>query len=187
MCHSEEEIKKYLDILYKYNKSEVEESRISKCWNFQRDDCFTIWKGCKLCENCCVTNGHVLGYYDKKDYERLHFRKKSIYQRKYHYEKKVDQVSKRLKLTNDEKYELYNKLLAIDKNILEILNKQFCRKRMISIFYVIKKILEEMGNEKYRLVQPNISKQTLAYYEKWWQSYQSLNNSPMKTPVNNSS
>ena len=86
MSYTKEEIKKYLDILYKYNKPEVEEkSRISKCWNCQRDDCFTIWKGYKLCENCSVRNGHVLGYFDNKDYERLHFRKKSIYHRKYHY------------------------------------------------------------------------------------------------------
>ena len=188
MPYTKEQVKKYLDILHNYTKPPEEElSRKSKCWNCQRDDCFTIWKGYNLFENSSVTNGHVLGYYDKKDYERLHFRKKSIYQRKYHYEKKVDQVSKRLKLSDEEKYELYDNLMAIDKNIMEILNKQFNRKRMISIFYVIKKILEEMGNEKYKLVHPNISKQTLANYEKWWHSYKSLNDSSVKTPINNPS
>ena len=186
MSYSEEEIKKYLNILHKYTKPpEDEVSRIAKCLNCQRDDCFTIWKGYKLCENCYVTNGHVLGYYDKKDYERLHFRKKSIYQRKYHYEKKVEQVCKTLNLTDEEKYELYNKLMEIIDNVMEILNKQFCRKRMISIFYLIKKILEEMGNEKYKLIHLNISEQTLTYYEKWWHSYKSLNNPLVKTPVNN--
>ena len=80
-----------------------------------------------------------MGYFDKKDYDRLHFRKKSIYQRKYHYEKKVDQVSKIIKLTEDEKCDLFYKLMAIDNKVMEILNKQFCRKRMISIFYLIKK------------------------------------------------
>ena len=128
-----------------------------------------------------------MGYFDKIDYDRLLFRKKSIYQRKYHYEKRVDQVSKRLKLTEDEKYELYKKLMAIDNNVMEILNKKFCRKRMISIFYLIKKILEEMGNEKYKLVYLNISDQTLVNYEKWWHSYKSLNDSFVKKPVNNSS
>ena len=178
MSYSEEEIKKYMEILHKYTKPPEEESsetsRIAKCWNCQRDDCFTIWKGYKLCENCCVTNGHVLGYYDKKDYERLHFRKKSIYKRKYHYEKKIDQVSQTLKLTEDEKYELYKKIMVIDDNVMEILNKQFCRKRMISIGYLIKKILEEMGNKKYKLVDLNISNKTLSHYEKWWQSYKSI-------------
>ena len=75
----------------------------------------------------------------KKDYDRLHFRKKSIYQRKYHYEKKVHQVSKRLHLHDVEKCDLYNKLMAIDNHVVEILNKQFCRKRMISIFLFNKK------------------------------------------------
>ena len=178
MQYTEEQIKRYLNILHKYNnppeEKSSEASRKSKCWNCQRDDCFTIVSGFKVCENCGVQNDHVLGYYDKKDYERLHFRKKSIYQRKYHYEKKVNQVSKRLHLTDVEKCDLYNKLMAIDNHTMEILNKQFCRKRMISIFFIIKKILEEMGNEKYELVYLKISKETLTNYEKWWANYKSL-------------
>ena len=73
---------------------------------------------------------------------------KSIYQRKYHYEKKVDQVSKKISLTDEQKYELYTKLMEIDNHVMEILNKQYCRKRMISIFYLIKKLLEEMDCKK---------------------------------------
>ena len=70
---------------------------------------------------------------------------------------------------------------------MEILNKQFCRKRMINIFYLIKKLLQEMGSEKYELVYLKISKQTFENYEKWWNSYKSLNNSSVKDPVDNSS
>ena len=81
-----------------------------------------------------------MGYYDQKDYDRLHFRKKSIYQRKYYYEKKVNEVSKRIQLTDEEKDELYNKLISITNQTMEILNKQFCRKRMISIFLSNQKI-----------------------------------------------
>ena len=77
--------------------------------------------------------------------------------------------------------------MAIDNHVMEILNKQFCRKRMISIYYLTKKILEEMGNKKYKLVYLKISKQTLENYEKWWKCFKSLNNSSMKAPVNNSS
>ena len=178
MCYTEEEIKRYMEILHNYtnppkDKSD-EKGRRTKCCNCQRDDCFSIYSGYKICENCSVLNGHVLGYYDYRDKDRLHFRKKSIYQRKYHYEKKVNQVSRRLQLTDEQKCDLYNKLMAIDNNVMEILNKQFCRKRMISIFYLIKKILEEMGNEKYKLVYLNISQQTIAYYEKWWDSYKNI-------------
>ena len=79
-----------------------------------------------------------------------------------------------IKLTEDEKYDLYSKLMEIDDGIMEKLNKQFNRKRMISIVYLIKKILEEMGNVKYKLVDLNIGDQTLANYEKWWRSYKSL-------------
>ena len=177
-----------MNILHNYTKPpEKETSRKTRCWNCKRDDCFTIDKGFKFCMNCGSQNEHVLGYLDKIDYDRLVFRKKSIYQRKYHYEKRVNQVSKRLKLTEDEKYDLYNKLMEIDENAMEKLNKQFNRKRMISIVYLIKKILEEMGNVKYKLIYLNIGDQTLVNYEKWWRSYKSLSDSSVKTPVNNSS
>ena len=178
MCYTEEEIKRCISILHKYTKSSEYEPKQfggkTKCCNCQRDDCFSIYSGYKICENCSVLNGHVLGYHDYKDYDRLHFRKKSIYQRKYHYEKKVNQVSQRLQLTDEQKCELNDKLMEIDNNVMEILNNKFNRKRMISIFYLIKKILEEMGNEKSKLVYLNISKQTLAFYEKWWDSDKSL-------------
>ena len=77
--------------------------------------------------------------------------------------------------------------MTIDNHVMEILNKKYCRKRMISIFYLIKKLLEEMGCEKYKLVYLKISPQTLDYYEKWWDSYKSLNNTSVKKPINNSS
>ena len=194
MVYTNKQIEKYLEILNNYNNASgaftnqaVEDGeRKVRCWNCQ-SDCFFVNSGYNICDSCGASNGHVLGYYDQKDYDRLHFRKKSIYQRKYHYEKKIDQVSKRLHLTEDQKYCLYNKLMAIDNHFMEILNKQFCRKRMISIFYLIQKFVEEMGNEKYKLVYLKISEQTLVNYEKWWNSYKSLNNSSVKAPVNNPS
>ena len=183
MCYTEEQIEKYLEILNNYKKThtnqtaEEENSEVNRrirCWNCH-SGCFFVNSGYKSCEDCGASNGHVLGYYDQKDYDRLQFRKKSIYQRKYRYEKKIDKVSKRLHLTVDQKYCLYNKQMAIDKHVMEIPNRQFCRKRMMSIFYLIKKFLEEMGNEKYKLVYLKISGQTLENYEKWWNSYKSLN------------
>ena len=177
MNYTEEEIEKYLKILksYKNNQSESKENKENKvrCSNCQNDS-FTIELGQNVCEECGLINGHVLGYFDIKEKDRFHFKKKSIYNRKYHYEKKVDQISKRLHLTDDEKRQLYSKLMNIDNNVMEILNKQFCRKRMINIFYLIKKLLQEMGCEKYQLVYLKISPQTFEYYEKWWESYKSL-------------
>ena len=109
MPYTENEIKKYFEIIKKYTKPPEETDRKTKCWNCKESD-FDLVSGFKICVNCGCQNEHVLGYIDKKDQDRLLFRKKSIYQRKYHYEKKVNQISKRLKLPEDEKYDLYNKL-----------------------------------------------------------------------------
>ena len=177
MTYTEEEIKKYLEILHNYTSKPVEEVNVkAKCYNCQNSECFTIDSGYKICDECGVENGHVLGIYDFKDYDRLYYRKKSIYHRKYHYEKKVNQISKILNLTDEEKCELYDKLMKIDNYAMEILNKQYFRKRMISIGYLIKKILEEMGCEKYNLIYLKISSKTLEIYEKWRNSYKDLNN-----------
>ena len=162
MSYTEDQIKNYLEILHNYTSKPIEESNLkAKCSNCENSTSFTIDYGYKICEECGVANGHVLGFYDIKDCDRLYFRKKSIYQRKYHYEKKVNQVSKRINLTDEQKYELYSKLMTIDNNVMEILNKKYCRKRMISIFYLIKKLLAEMGCEKYKLIYLKISPKTL--------------------------
>ena len=57
---------------------------------------------------------------------------------------------------------------------MEILNKQYFRKRMININYLSKKLLEEMGCEKYKLIDLKISSQTLEIYKKCWSSYKDL-------------
>ena len=175
MTYTEDQIKQYLEILRNYTRQPVEEvSRKSKCSNCENSTSFTIDSGYKICDDCGVENGHVLGYFDVKDHDRLYFRKKSIYQRSYHYEKKVNQISKRINLSDEERYELFSKLMVIDNHVMEILNKQYFRKRMISIVYLIKKILEEMGCEKYKLILLKISPETLEIYEKWWRSYRDL-------------
>ena len=124
-----------------------------------------------MCESCDSPNGHARGYYDMKEYDRFHYRKKSIYQRKYHYENKVKDISKRLALTDDEQYCLYNKLMEIEEKTINEINEHFNRKRMISVFYLIKKLLEEMGCEKYKQIGLKLSKETFANYEKWWEYY----------------
>ena len=129
-----------MDILHKYTSQPVEQvSEKAQCSNCTNTKFFTIDSGYKICDECGIANGHVLGFYDVKDYDRLYYRKKSIYHRKYHYEKKVNQISKRINLTDEEKCELYDKLIKIDNHIMEILNKQYFRKRMININYLTKK------------------------------------------------
>ena len=178
MSYTEDQIKKYLEILHNYTSKPIEESNLkAKCSNCENRESFTIDYGYKICDECGVANGHVLGFYDIKDFDRLHYRKKSVYQRKYYYEKKVNKISKRINLTNEQKNELYSKLMEIDNHIMEILNKEYNRKRMISIEYLIKKLLYEMGGESKKaskLIYLKISPQTLDNYENWWDSYKSL-------------
>ena len=178
MIYTEDQIKKYFEILHNYTSNSPEEVNVkAKCCNCENREFFTIDYGYKICDECGVANGHVLGFYENKDHERLFYRKKSVYQRKYHYEKKVDQISKRINLTNEQKNKLYSKLMEIDNHIMEILNKEYNRKRMISISFLIKKLLDEMGGESSKaskLVYLKISPQTLDNYENWWDSYKSL-------------
>ena len=101
-----------------------------------------------MCESCDSSNGHALGYYDMKEHDRFHYRRKSIYQRKYHYENKVKDISKRISLTDDEEYckdEEYNKLMEIDQGTITKINEHFNCKRMISVFYLIKKTSRRNG------------------------------------------
>ena len=174
MTYTEEEIKKYLEILNNYNKSIQQISPKSKCLGCPNTESFTIDSGLKICDECGTLNGHVLGLFDLKDLDRLYYRKKSIYHRKYHYEKKVNQISKLIRLNDDEKCELYDRLIKIDNYIMEIINKQYFRKRLININYLTKKLLEEMGCEKYKLIDLKISPQTLEIYDQWWTSYKNL-------------
>ena len=179
---SPQQIEEYTEIFLKYKK-QLEEPILKEKKNYTtcvNSDCITnqqgglefyIESGFYMCESCDSLNGHALGYYDLKEYDRFHYRKKSIYQRKYHYENKVKDISKRLALTDDEQYCLYNKLMEIEEKTINEINEHFNRKRMISVFYLIKKLLEEMGCEKYKQIGLTLSKETFANYEKWWKYY----------------
>ena len=187
MSYSEDQIKKYLEILHNYTKNISDEPKMQSppsrgvleglrvalppptCSNCENSENFAIYQGYKICEECGSTNGHVLGYFDPKEYDRLYFRKKSVYQRKYYYEKKIKQIPN---LSGEDKSLLYKKLMEIDEKVIKEVNKKFSRKRMINIFYIIERMLDEMGlNHK---IQLNISSQTKEYYDRWWESYLEL-------------
>lgn len=63
--------------------------------------------GYYYCNHCFYSQGHVVGYYDKSDYDRTNFYQKSIYQRKYHFQNKIEKANKtfNLNLTADNKHE----------------------------------------------------------------------------------
>ena len=140
MTYTEEEIKRYLNILSIYKKPIKQFTLKFKCKGCSNTESFSSYLGYNMCNKCGTLNGHILGHFDVKDFDRLYYRKKSIYHRKYYYDKKVKNISKLINLTDEQKFELYNRLLKIDNYIMEIINKQYFRKRMININYVIKKI-----------------------------------------------
>ena len=128
-------IKKKLDNYKKQleetlSPDDADASNRFRCWNRQCDD-FYVESGFYMCESCDSSNGHALGYYDMKEYDRFHYRRKSIYQIKYHYENKVKDISKRILLTDDEQYSLYNKLMEIDQETITKIDEHFNRKRMM--------------------------------------------------------
>ena len=77
--YTEDQIKKYLEILHNYTKPKKEDenaTRKAKCCNCPNRERFSIYSGYKICDKCGVSNGHVLGFFDAKDYDRLHFKKR---------------------------------------------------------------------------------------------------------------
>ena len=178
MSYTEEEIKKYLNILHNYK---VEREGVigrtygsPKCKGCSNTESFSTYSGQNMCNECGILNGHVLGQFELKDLDRLYYRKKSIYHRKYYYDKKVKNISKLINMTDEQKCELYNTLMKIDNYNIEIINKQYFRKRMININYLIKKILEEMKFEKHKNIEIKINPKTLEIYDKWWKSYKKI-------------
>ena len=76
MTYTEEEINKYLNILSNYNKRMQQFVPKSKCKGCLNTTSFTIDSGQKICDECGIVNGRVLGQFDLKDLDRLHYRKK---------------------------------------------------------------------------------------------------------------
>ena len=171
-----EEIQKYLNILYEYKRGSSGENP-PQC-NCKRgssgENPPEEYMGQWMCVECGLIKGHILGKYDINDFDRLHYQKKSIYHRKYYFEKKVNNISKLIGMNDEEKCELYEKLLELDSNNMKEVNKKYSRKRMININYIIKKILEEMGCEKYKKIKLKISPKILEIYDNWWSSYYEL-------------
>ena len=178
MKYSQEEIQKYLEIMESSIKNNSILPSINNVIEKRRDCCenprFIIWSGYRLCENCSTTSGHVLGYFDTKEYDRFHFQKKSVYQPKYYYEKKVSNISDIIDLSDEEKSLVYDKLIKIDEKMKKKINEDLGRKRLVNVFYLIKKILEEMGSDKSEEITLKIGKKTLNNYDKWWENYQKL-------------
>ena len=169
MTYSEEEIKKYLSILQnfkdgldvytpirdKYIPPKTPE-RVS-CENCGNTHFFKD-KGFRYCNKCFYSLGRVF-IKDFTSKDRCYFQKKSIYKRVYHYQNKIEEISKKFDL--EIRPEVYHKLkLDLQKidHVMEKINKHYERKRMISITYLIKRVLSEYDKSEADKIQLNISK-----------------------------
>ena len=92
MSYTEEEIKKWLNILHKYK---VEREGVvggtvgsPTCKGCLNPESFSRCLGQYICTECGKFKGHILCNFDIKDFDRLHYQKKSIYHRKYYFYKK---------------------------------------------------------------------------------------------------
>ena len=120
---------------------------------------------------CFYSVGRVfIKDFTSKDHH--YFQKKSIYKREYHYQNKIEEISKKcnLEITPEVYYNLRLKLQKIDQ-VIEEINEKYKRKRMINISYLIKRVLGEYDKSEADKIQLNLSEKTLKFYDERYDSY----------------
>ena len=104
-----------------------------------------------------------------------HFQKKSIYKRSYHYQNRIEEISKKYNLVikPEDYYKLRLDLEKID-NKLNKINDTYKRKRLINITYLIKRVLGEYDKNEADKIQLKLSDKTLKFYDNWYKTYQNI-------------
>ena len=169
MTYSEEEIKKYLSILQNFKDgldvyTPVRDKHIPpeipqkvSCENCGNTHFFKD-HGFRYCNKCFYSLGRVF-IKDFTSQDHTHFQKKSIYKREYHYQNKIEEISKKcnLVITPEVYYKLRVDLQKID-HVTDKNNEKWKRKRLINITYLIKRVLSEYDKSEADKIQLNISK-----------------------------
>ena len=130
--------------------------------------------GFRYCVKCFYSAGRVF-IKDVTSKDRCHFQKKSIYKRSYHYQNKIEEISKNFDLLIIP--EVHCKLrLDLEKidNMLNKINDTYQRKRLINITYLIKRILSEYDKSEADKIQLKLSDKTLKFYDEWYKTYLSI-------------
>ena len=185
MTYSEEEIKKYTNILRNFEDgldvyTPVLDKQIPpkvpqklSCENCGNTH-FLKKHGFRYCNKCFYSVGRVF-IEDFTSKDRCHFQKKSIYKRSYHYQNKIEEIRQKfdLDITPEVHYKLSLDLEKID-NKLNKINDTYQRKRLINISYLIKRILGEYDKTEADKIQLKLSDKTLKFYDDWYKTYQSF-------------
>ena len=185
MTYSEEEIKKYLSILQNFEDgidvyTPVRDKHVPpqipqkvSCENGGNTHFFKD-HGFRYCNKCFYSVGRVF-IKDFTSKDRCHFQKKSIYKRAYHYQNKIEEISKNFDLEISP--EVYHKLkLDLPKfdHVIDKINEKWKRKRLINIIYLIKRVLSEYDKSEADKIQLNISEKTLKFYDEWYDNFLSI-------------
>ena len=183
MTYSKEEIELYTNILKNLNdglniytpildnlpRKKPEKASCKNCSNkhFFKDN------GLLICNKCfCVITRCFINDYTSKD--RCYFQKKSIYNRSYHIQNRLDEIIKTYDL--DIKPEVYLNLKADLSNLdrkINKMNQEHERKRMINISYIIKKILKKFDKQEAKKIKLNIGDDTKHKYDVWFKTFKS--------------
>ena len=126
-----------------------------------------------VCKSCGVVQGYnfVEEYVDfYKNRHRL--RRKSVYHRKYHIDNIIIDIQQKynIEISYHQKYKIDRVFREIGNIINEVNGK---RKRMISIYFILRKVLSMM-DLPFDDIPISKSKKTLVSYEKCWTSILSL-------------
>ena len=131
MTYSEEEIKKYLSILQNFKDgldlyTPVRDQHIPpktpervSCENCGNTHFFKD-KGFRYCNKCFYSLGRVF-IKDFTSKDRCHFQKESIYKRAYHYQNKIEEISKKRNLVI--RPDVYCKLKLDLQNVDHVIDK----------------------------------------------------------------
>ena len=129
--------------------------------------------GMIVCRSC----GIVQGYETAREYvdfyeNKYRMKRKSVYYRKYHINNVLTDLSLKYRITFSvvQKNKIIELFSVIGK-ILSQINGE--RKRMISVNFILAKILKMM-KLPYSYVKVTKSKKTLAFYNKYWANIMSL-------------
>ena len=140
--------------------------------SYEREQCcdnahIILYRGYSVCKNC----GQVAGYKVVNEYvdfrENLYrIRTKSVYNRKYHLEKIINNLlaASMICVNYQQKVKIRCIFAEINKILPRINGK---RKRIISVKYLLQQILDKMGLGHSPLVCIK-SDRTLANYKEYW-------------------
>ena len=138
------------------------------CCDFMR----LIKDGFTVCKNC----GQVHGQYFSSEYidfyeNRHRIKRKSIYYRKYHIINTMNDIAQK----NNIQIGHHNRenILRIFQLFNRIESPDVGRKRLISVNFIIKQLFDILGIENKFIPHTRI-KNTLKYYNEWWDRVYSL-------------